>query len=151
MWFVAVSIVLDMWFVAVSIVLDMWFFAVSIVLEMWFVAVSIVLDMWFVAVSIVLDMWFVAVSIVLDMWFVAVRVVPTLVRGAGKAVGGLTAPLYSTQNPFIIPEFILSSLMTDSLGRLKINTSEVECRHKGRITGIGNWGGGGQCREMKGR
>jgi hypothetical protein len=57
-----------------------------------------------------------------------------------------------TLNSFIIPEFILSSHMTDSLGRLEINTSEVECRHngcvignrKGRAWGMGDGGWAGQ-------
>jgi len=39
-----------------------------------------------------------------------------------------------TLTSFIIPELILSNHMTDSLGRLKINTSKVECRHKRCIT-----------------
>jgi hypothetical protein len=44
--------------------------------------------------------------------------------------------------------------MTDSLGRLKINTSKVECRHKG--CSIGNGSGrdvrdGQNDRKMKGK
>ena len=52
------------------------------------------------------------------------------------------------QNPNLIhcSEFILSNQMTDSLGRLKINTFKVDCWEKGRGGVVGEVAEGNEMR-----